>query len=487
MLRFVVSFIIITLNSYQLNSQNIVDLVRYSNTQLSGSARFDAMAGAFGALGADLSSALINPAGYARYSSNQMNIGFNNYVLQTNSTFNGTLTENSQNNFRPNSIGIVASNDVSSNNSGFLYTQIGFSYNRIENFTNNWRYAGQQFHSILDVFCEAANGFAPSELNTYFPMSTSLAWETYAIDQDNSGGYVPRLTMGDMAHNRLISTKGGLSEYTISFSTNYMNKLYLGANWGIRTIRFTENVTHSETLLDNEGVSLLGFDYFTNLKVRGVGHNLKVGAIYLPFEALRLGISLHTPTGFELTEDYGANMIAYHTYGDEILPQSMIPSGNYKYRLRTPAKIIGSIAYISGTRGCVNMDVEYTDYRWANLKSTKDAIYAPTDYYLQNLEADTMLRSVMNVRLGGELVFNAQYFLRGGLGFYPQPYNTNYSDENRATIQYAFGAGIKFKRSSLDFAYRILTRNFNYFAFEYSKTTVNSIIHGINVSYSLNF
>jgi hypothetical protein len=467
--------------------QNFIDLTRYSNTQLSGSARFDAMAGSFGALGADASAGLINPAGQARYSSSQFNIGLNNYSLKNSAMFNNTVLESQQASLRPNSIGLVASNDVSGNNSGFLYTQIGFSYNRIANFTNSWEYTGQQFASLLDAFCSAANGFAPTDLNTYFPMSTSLAWETYAIDEDGNGGYVPRLTMEDNQHTRNITTKGGLSEYTLSFSTNYMNKLYLGANWGIRTIRYTEDMQHSETLLDNSGVTLNSFDYFTNLRVKGTGHNLKLGFIYLPFEALRIGLSVHTPTAYELTEDYGADMIAYHKDGIRSIAEDFKPTGDFKYRLRTPGKIVGSLAYVNGTRGCINMDAEYMDYRWANLKATKDGTYDFYDYTPQNLEADTLLRPVLNVRVGGELVFQSQYFLRGGIGVYPQPYQGEIKGTNSATVQYSLGAGIKIERHSFDIAYRLITRSFAYFAFEQSRTDVKNLIQGLNVSYAINF
>ena len=44
-------------------SQNEVDALRYSQLNLSGTARFTSMGGAFGALGGDMSSMTVNPAG----------------------------------------------------------------------------------------------------------------------------------------------------------------------------------------------------------------------------------------------------------------------------------------------------------------------------------------------------------------------------------------------------------------------------------------
>ena len=48
-------------------AQNDADLFRFSKHYHGGSARFEAMGGAFGALGADISSAQVNPAGMGRF------------------------------------------------------------------------------------------------------------------------------------------------------------------------------------------------------------------------------------------------------------------------------------------------------------------------------------------------------------------------------------------------------------------------------------
>src|SRR5690554_7005584 len=50
-------------------AQNEADVLRYSTTDVFGSARFEAMAGSFGGLGADISAIQINPAGMGRFSS----------------------------------------------------------------------------------------------------------------------------------------------------------------------------------------------------------------------------------------------------------------------------------------------------------------------------------------------------------------------------------------------------------------------------------
>ena len=78
------------------SAQNINDVVRYSTENLQGTARFQAMSGAFGALGGDLSSLNVNPAGSAVFNYSQFTVSGSNYhrdndALYGNSTRNTDL------------------------------------------------------------------------------------------------------------------------------------------------------------------------------------------------------------------------------------------------------------------------------------------------------------------------------------------------------------------------------------------------------------
>lgn len=467
--------------------QDVVDLVRYSNLQLQGSARFEAMGGSFGALGSDLSSSLINPAGYGRYSSSQFGIGFNFNNIRNTSDFQDQSVMSKKNVFRPANVGIVIANDVSHKNRGFLYNQIGFSYNRVDNFTNRIEYSGRMQNSLLDVFAASADQYLTTELP---PFTSMLAWNTYAIDNNTDGSYSPRLSVNDtMNHNRIITTKGGVSEYTFSYSTNYLNRLYFGVNWGLRTARYTEDYTHRESQYGGPITSIDSFEYIYHLETRGNGNNFKIGVIYLPVQQLRIGLSLHTPTYYNLKDAWSADMSTVRNDTIHGTIAGTAPTGDYKYRLRSPAKVIGSIAYVFGTRGSINVDVEYINYPGANLKSTNDPVYEPepNNYRFQNEEARSILKPVMNIRVGGELVFQTQYFLRAGFAYYPQPYESNVSAGTKAGTTISFGGGIKLGNNSIDLAYKLQSKNFNYYAFDASKTSINTNISGFILSYAVNF
>ena len=78
-------------------AQGALDLYTISQTDLRGSARFMSMAGAFGALGADLSTLNQNPGGIGVYRSSE--VGMTMGGVKKNVTMNGFKTSNSNFNF----------------------------------------------------------------------------------------------------------------------------------------------------------------------------------------------------------------------------------------------------------------------------------------------------------------------------------------------------------------------------------------------------
>ncbi len=96
----------------------------------------------------------------------------------------------------------------------------------------------------------------------------------------------------------------------------------------------------------------------------------KIGAIYRPVNELRLGLAYHTPTLYAMTETYEAQI------ADEM--DAYIDDPNYEsgetysarftndYDLKTPGKLVASIATVLGGRFIGSLDYELTDY--SNMK-----------------------------------------------------------------------------------------------------------------------
>ena len=68
-------------------SQSVSDIVDFSIDNPLGTARFESMGGAFGALGGDLSAININPAGSAVFNTNQYVLSFSNNEKKINTNF----------------------------------------------------------------------------------------------------------------------------------------------------------------------------------------------------------------------------------------------------------------------------------------------------------------------------------------------------------------------------------------------------------------
>lgn len=469
-------------------AQNDADIYRYSKLNNSGSARFMAMGGSMGAIGSDLSAGQVNPAGFGRYSNSYLGITFNPNIISTEAVFQGNPTTNKNFNFNIPNLGVVLTNDLSENNTGDLYEQISFGVNRVGSFNQKINYSGVQFESLLDVMTAQAEGYAPEELAYYFPFSTSVAWESYAIDFDPSTtSYYSYLNSGDMSHRRNINTKGGANEWYLSYSRNRMNKLYWGASFAIRSIKYAENYRHSEDMIDTSTTSFRGFDYDYELKTEGIGANLKVGAIYLPAHNIRLGLALHSPTWSSLEDDWTATMTSRFSDTTITVPSDLIPVGNYKYRLNTPPKIIGSFGYVFGMKALVNVDIEYIGYNLGRLKGTLDSNYEYYDYAIENSEAKARLQSTLNYRVGFEYNIQQSLFLRTGFASNGNAYKSSENVDLKNDVLASGGIGYRMGNFNFDLAYTRLMNSKNYYAFQGSSATINTVQSQILISASIRF
>ncbi len=474
--------------------QNEVDVYRLSNTYVQGSARFDAMGGSFGALGAESGCIGINPGGFGRASVSSFSFGIAGTSLKTTSHFRGngeavSTGSSSMDAFNvriPNLAGTVVA-DVSTGNSGLIYTQISFGLNRIANFNNSFNYSGQQFESLLDVFAAGATGIDPNMLYDYQPYTSSLAYQTYTIDPDVNNNYYPRLNSGDVIHNRTVLNRGGINEFYVAISANYLDKIYFGASISYNTINFAESVVHKETLTDTSGVSLRSFIYQYDFTSKGGGTNLKLGAIFLPTEFLRLGIALHTPTFYQLTDETTANMQALHNDGIRTVDPSLVPADKYKYRIWTPTKFVGSLGLVFGDNGCINVDLEYLNYGWGRLKTTTDEAYVAYDYKAENQIIKNQMVDALNIRIGGEWAINNTVFIRGGYGYYPKgdtlvrSYGKNYSQ----TVSGGFG--FRINRVYIDLSVRYFMSSSVYKAFYESRTDLDIVNTTFNIGMQYKF
>ena len=151
---------VLALSSGTIYSQSQLDAFKYSQTELTGTARYLGMGGAFGALGGDISAMSSNPAGLAIYKSSEVVTTLSVSSVSTKTDWLGSKVDNNRTKVSFDNIAYVGyfptANDV-----GVVSWNVGFSYNRVKNYTRNYEVAmgGEMATSLSDYVASRAYGW----------------------------------------------------------------------------------------------------------------------------------------------------------------------------------------------------------------------------------------------------------------------------------------------------------------------------------------
>lgn len=443
-------------------AQNEIDALRYGQVNAAATARSLSLGGAGGSYGADFSSLGINPAGIGVYRSSEIMV---TPVLRLNN-MNGTYmgATNTDDNARLNfsNFGLVFSNPAKGSNydkKDWKSFSVGLGFNRLADFNSVGYYAGNNPESsISEIF--AADGVYNGVSQQLVPPFGFLAYNGYLTDE-----YLYALPYeniikngGSLNQSKSWESKGGINEWTISVGGNYKEKLMLGAAVGITHYKYDRSVNYFEE--DATGNTDNDFDYLSYneyLSVTGVGINLKLGAIYVVNDYLRLGAAVHTPTWISLNEvsDYD---ITTHTerykanIGEpDVNPVTFVQPDNpyaFDYSLRTPWKGVLSATAFMGKNGFVTADYEYAAYNSMRYNYNRD---------FNDLERATndaikdAFRGTHNLRLGIEGRMD-NFMGRLGASYTTSPFRS--SDLfNGQQMSFSAGVGARFGGFFLDLAY----------------------------------
>lgn len=438
-----------------LFAQNEVDALRYSMISFGGTARYSSMGGAYGAIGADFSTLSVNPAGIALYRKNEFTFTPSIFSGKTESTYNGKTAEDVKYNFNISNFGMVYTFKGAEKEEGWKSANFGFGLNRSTNFHNRIYIEGDNHsNSILDVYRNAADGKSPENLDAF---NTMLAFDAGLIDTLNGNGisYSSIFNGGGMEQRKTIETRGAMQEMVFSFGGNYSDKLYIGATFGIPSVRYTESTSYTETDKADTVANIKSFVINEDIETRGTGFNFKLGLIYKPVDWVRIGAAVHTPTFFTLHDQWSKNIESVFNNGQRGSADS--PQGNFDYELTTPMRAIGSLAFVIKGYGIISADYEFVDYSEARLRSTG------YKYFDENNTIQEKYKAQHNIRIGAEALLG-MVSLRGGIAVYGSPYKSGVNDGSR--ISYTGGIGIIDKGYFLDLGYVYSTSKEDYYLYD---------------------
>jgi len=485
------------------SAQTINDVLRYSLEETQGTARYQAMSGAFGALGGELSALGINPAGSAVFNNGLFSVTGSVYDRKNGALYNGTFAENQRSPFELNQIGGVW---VFRNRSGSPWKKFAMSanYDLVRNFDNDLVVRGASQVGLDQYFLTFAQGQPLGPLrvrdgefieDAYLDIGGSLGFgaqqaflgfQSGYIDpvefEDNNTEYFSNATYNTVDQFYTQRTNGFNSKFTLNFSGQYEDFLYLGASLNFHSVLFEQVTTLTESGYDATSAIQSGF--FDNfLQTRGGGFSFGLGAIAKLGEMVRLGASYQSPTWYDLADDFSqrVNSDFPDKNPDITFIDFNIVNLYQGYTVKTPARYTGSLALVFGKSGLLSFDYGYQDMSSAELRPTSDP-----NFNSENSFISQQLGGVSTFRMGGEYRLGA-VSLRGGYRYEQSPYKNNpeWSDLDG----YSMGIGWAFGASRLDFAYSRSeqTTQVNLFDIGLTSASINRVNNYYTLTYSLNF
>ena len=431
-----------------INAQDAFDVLQMSQTELRGTSRFQSMAGAFGALGGDLSTLTQNPAGIGVYRSSDLGITMS---VDCNSVKAGVDKMN-ETRFNINNVGYVGA--IRLNSETVPNLNFGFTYNRLQSFNRHYvggvadiptsmsNYIADEFVNVpgftegdlywTDDYNPYFDGYAPWAAVTTYDMPTKTNGYVGIINanDDYMQGLFGDGTRGDAYYE--VDERGHADEYNIAFGGNVSNKLYFGLDFGILDLdyrsfqAYEEDLTNAYVMADDED---LLYSPITNINTRadwglynylhseGTGVNFKLGLIWRPTQALRIGAAFHTPTFYDMRDTYyvEASLKAYQD-GNQLYSATKGSNDGYdyssNYTISTPWRFMGSVAGVIGTQGIISLDYEYVANQTMRIGDDRGNNYPDVTYNVKDYFKPSHI-----IRLGAEYRVNPSWSLRAGYSY----------------------------------------------------------------------
>ena len=439
------------------NAQNEFDVLRYSNTDFYGDARFHAMGGSFGALGANMSSLSVNPGGLGVYKSSDFSFTPGFHYNYTESNLDGNTSNDGKLNFHFANAGLVGNFKSSGK---WKSISLGIGYNRTSNYNASISVNSTTDSSALNTYVNELNadgGIFEDNISDVFPFTSSLAYQTYLVNPIGGSTQYDHVFANskNITQTTTYETRGGSGETFFALGGNYSDKLYLGALIGVPNERYVYDRNYTETSDPTD--TLTEFSSFTihdYVKTTGSGFNLKLGMIYKVVDWFRVGAAFHTPTLYSLTDEYNSSISAEKKDGSVLTEET--PYGSFDYLVTTPYRFVTSGSVIMGRRGVINVDYEIIDYSTARiLQDTEAGAFA--DFSIENQNIKSNFEMTQNLRVGTEIRLDP-FRLRLGYRLQGDPLNGKFDFNNGSSI-YSGGVGIKADGYYFDLAYSLKQYN----------------------------
>lgn len=485
-------------------AQDITDALRYSQDNIVGSARYRALSGAFGALGGDLSATSLNPAGSAVFINSLMSFSLTNLNIKNDTQYFDGRDSNSDSYTEFTQIGTVFVFNQGNQNTAFRKFTLSFTYDRINDYKDDWATHGNGSNSIANYFLDYAQGLPLNEIYALENESTSeaysaigqeygyknqqafLGYESYIIDPVNSTdentAYNSNVSPGDFNQNYIYSATGYNGKMAVNLASQINDKLYLGINLNSNFLNY-DRITYLTETNSNNGSIVTDINFENRLSTIGSGFSFQFGTIYKATQSLRLGLTYTSPTWYTIQEETTQALKTTRIENSTEVYQTLKPrvtNIHPDYKLRTPGKYAGSIAYVFGTRGLISVDYNYKDYGSIKFKENN-----ATNFNEENNDINNQLKGASSFAIGGEYRIK-QFSLRGGYRFEESPYKNGYTVGD--LTGFSAGLGYSFGLTNLDLTFDQYKRDSEYQLYSVGLTDATALDKRVsNITLTLSF
>ena len=421
------------------------DALRFSQFNLPVGSRALGMGNASVGIAHDYSALFTNPAGLASFRNFEFSVGLSNSAYGNDVLFYGVTTPSTNRATNLNNLGLVYPVPVKRGSLTFA-----FGFGRVANYTSSASYDGfNPFSSIVEALTPNVNLNGMSRADRESFLENNIPYQIFLADTVN--GRLYSNVTDSVRQTGTVREGGGLNNWSFGGAIDIAKDLSLGIGINLLSGSYTYDRLYTESDAKNIYHYDPPFD-FDRFRFESIinsdisGYNVLIGLMYRKQGRYKVGVTVRTPTYFEISENFSDAGQSWFDNGDSY---DVKQPGETKYNIRTPLVLSGGASLQIGDWLTLAGDAEYTD--WTQLEFTDEN----SDLASENRVIRTILQATTNLRGGAEVtIWDWDLKLRGGAVWNPSPYEGDSKDFDQ--LYYTFGVGVSIDENvTLNSAYAI--------------------------------
>ncbi|HWP82160.1 MAG TPA: hypothetical protein VNN76_05860 [Bacteroidota bacterium] len=415
-----------------LSAQFAEDALRFSQLGLGVGARTLGLGGTSVGVVDDYSALFLNPAGLAVVRDFEFSVGLSHLSYDNDVAYLGVATNTSSSATNLNNLGLIYPIPTSRGSLTFA-----FGFGRVANYTTSAGFSGfNTSSSIVESMIPDVNLWSLSENDRKKLLDDNIPYQVFLAEIDSAQGRLYPLVTGNLTQRATVREGGGLNNWSAGGAIDIARDLSVGLTFNVVSGSYTYDREFSETdergLYNTAPADLSRFTLEQTVRSNMTGYNAVAGLMYRRQGLFKIGMTVRTPTVYNIEEDFTSLGRSVFDNGDRFRLEL---SDKTSYELVTPIVIGAGGSFQMMDWLLLAGDVEYVD--WTQMEFRSDN----ADLVAENRIIKKIFEPTTNIRGGAEItLWSLGLKLRGGIVMNPSPYIGDPSSFDQ--IYYTAGAGL---------------------------------------------